>query len=167
MVPPPPPRLSTVTVWRKASDSFCATTRAIASTPPPAGYGTTSVMARVGKSAAQAVDISEDATVDAMVIAAAVTRLRRDNSSMRWPLLHATATRPSQNTSMLWRCGRQIHGWIIVMGQGLLNTGAVRRGRFRRHTADAVRRHTARPDRKKNHAKWNGPPFLKLRYQPA
>jgi hypothetical protein len=40
-------------------------------------------MERVGKSAARAVDISEDATVDAMVIAAAVTRLRRDNSSMR------------------------------------------------------------------------------------
>jgi hypothetical protein len=49
-------------------------------------------MGRVGKSAAQAVDTSEapaNATVDAMVIAAIVTRLRRDNSSMRCPFLQA------------------------------------------------------------------------------
>src|SRR3954462_2940617 len=114
MVPPPPPRLSTVTVWRKASDSFSATTRAIASTPPPAGYGTTSVMARVGKSAARAVDISEapaNATLDAMVIATTVTRLRRDNSSMRCPLLQPTATRPNQDhihTIALWT----INPWL-------------------------------------------------------
>jgi hypothetical protein len=43
-------------------------------------------MARVGKSAARAVDISEapaNATVDAMVITATGARLRRDNSAMR------------------------------------------------------------------------------------
>src|SRR5215207_8554877 len=114
MVPPPPPRLSTVTVWRKASDSFCATTRAIASTPPPAGYGTTSVMARVGKSAARAVDINEapaNATLDAMVIAATVTRLRRDNSSMRCPLLQATATRPSQEHIHIMAL-RTVNPWL-------------------------------------------------------
>jgi hypothetical protein len=41
-------------------------------------------------------------------------------------LLQATATRPSQEHIhiMLWRSGRLIHGWIIVMTQGLLDTGA-------------------------------------------
>jgi hypothetical protein len=118
--------LSTVTVWRKASDSFCATTRAIASTPPPAGYGTTSVMARVGKSAARAVDISEapaNATVDAMVIAATVTRLRRDNSSMRCPLLQATTTRPSQEHTHIMAL-RTVNPWLDHRHDGLLDTGA-------------------------------------------
>src|SRR5436190_15142999 len=83
MVPPPPPRLSTFTVWRNASDSFCATTRAMASTPPPAGYGTMRVIVRVGNSAAcAAVIVTGGLTrtiADAMVIAAAITPLRQDS----------------------------------------------------------------------------------------
>src|SRR6185436_8053289 len=78
------------------------------------GYGTTSVMARVGKSAARAVDISEapaNATVDAMVIAATVTRLRRDNSSMRCPLLQATTTRPSQEHTHIMAL-RTVNPWL-------------------------------------------------------
>src|SRR5262245_33620755 len=41
MLPPAPPRFSTMNCWPRLSVSFCASGRAIVSLPPPGGYGTT------------------------------------------------------------------------------------------------------------------------------
>src|SRR5262249_13619445 len=59
--PEPPARLSTTTCWPSAPVSFSATTRAMASTPPPGGYGTTSVMVFDGKSWADAPEMPSGA----------------------------------------------------------------------------------------------------------
>ena len=48
MLPPAPPRLSTITCWPSAVESLSATMRAIESTPPPGGYGTISVIGWLG-----------------------------------------------------------------------------------------------------------------------
>ena len=43
-----PTRFSTTTGWPRLSESFCATTRAARSEPPPAGNATTILIAREG-----------------------------------------------------------------------------------------------------------------------
>jgi hypothetical protein len=52
VLPPPPLRLSTTTGCPSVTDSLSATMRAMLSTPPPGGYGTTSVIGLVGYSSA-------------------------------------------------------------------------------------------------------------------
>src|SRR4051812_47139515 len=54
MLPPAPARFSTTTCWPSVRLILSATVRAIASLPPPAAYGTTSVIGRDGKSSAAA-----------------------------------------------------------------------------------------------------------------
>src|SRR5262249_25092818 len=49
ITPAAPPRLSTRTCWPSAALSRSAVSRAIASTPPPAGNGTISVIGRDGQ----------------------------------------------------------------------------------------------------------------------
>src|SRR5512147_2818860 len=54
MVPPAPARFSTITCWPSASDSAVWTVRAVKSTLPPGGQGTTMCTGRLGKSWARA-----------------------------------------------------------------------------------------------------------------
>src|SRR5262245_46886289 len=49
MLAPPPPRFSTTICWPQISDSLPATTRAMASVPPPGGNGTTNRTKRLGQ----------------------------------------------------------------------------------------------------------------------
>src|SRR3982751_5310057 len=49
MLPPAPPRLSTMAVWPVMSDRRVVTKRVVASLPPPAGKGDTNLMAWLGK----------------------------------------------------------------------------------------------------------------------
>src|SRR5215475_8918323 len=49
MLVAPPPRFSTTTCWPQISDSLPATTRAMASVPPPGGNGTTRRTYRFGQ----------------------------------------------------------------------------------------------------------------------
>ena len=48
MLPPAPGRFTTTTGWPQAALSDAATSRAALSDAPPAGVGTTMVMARLG-----------------------------------------------------------------------------------------------------------------------
>src|SRR6266513_1206322 len=54
MLPPEPPRLSTMTGWLHFSASFCAIGRARMSLPPPGGKGTVSLTGLVGNACAPA-----------------------------------------------------------------------------------------------------------------
>src|SRR5258707_11099325 len=70
-----PPRFSTPTCWPQISESLPATTRAIASVPPPGGNGTTSRTKRVGQPCADARLGSAGAAIEAAVSAMARRRL--------------------------------------------------------------------------------------------
>src|SRR5438552_10740478 len=54
MLPPAPPRLSTMTFWPSSGPIFCAIVRATMSTVPPAANGTRMVIGFVGHSCAPA-----------------------------------------------------------------------------------------------------------------
>ncbi|EQB15506.1 hypothetical protein RLDS_11360 [Sphingobium lactosutens DS20] len=72
MMPPEPARLSTTTCCPMLSDIFREMMRAIASTAPPGGKGTTHVMGRDGKASGRC------ALVEPVVIASAMpARTRR------------------------------------------------------------------------------------------
>src|SRR5688500_19913845 len=55
-MPPALGRFSTITVWPSGLVIACATTRATVSVGPPAAYGTSMVMFRVGYCCAEALD---------------------------------------------------------------------------------------------------------------
>src|SRR5260221_12865933 len=55
MVPPAPARFSTITCWPSASEKAGASVRAVMSTLPLGGQGTTILTGRLGKSSANAV----------------------------------------------------------------------------------------------------------------
>src|SRR5262245_47201758 len=74
MLAPPPPRFSTTICWPQMSDSFPATTRAMASVPPPGGNGTMRRTCRAGQAWARARRAVSAATP---VAATAATKRRR------------------------------------------------------------------------------------------
>src|ERR1700682_93888 len=77
MMPPAPPRLSTMNCWPSASDSFCENCRAVMSLPPPGAKGTITRTTFVGycslQTGAAAVTRAQAATE-----ASAVKRVRAD-----------------------------------------------------------------------------------------
>ena len=68
MLPPTPPRLSTITGWFHASLSLCDKMRAMVSDVPPAGNGATMRMGFAGYVCADALSTMQPATAAKHVI---------------------------------------------------------------------------------------------------
>src|ERR1700730_8142454 len=102
MLPPAPPRFSTIIFHPVRSSSFCATMRAMTSATPPAAKGTTKGMLLVGYGS----------VADGCEAVQAMRPTRRDQSTLRELLMECSvrSKRSMQHCKRRDRCSRRTNG---------------------------------------------------------